>query len=213
MPFVAGPSFDPRCLIDAAIAATLIRGTITFVLAIMGRSTSIVTPVLAVTIALVLLARIVQLGIPISLALAVHAIDVPYLAVVPGGLRLEPETVIRSLALAVATSWVTWWLASGRWIPQPGIGIRLALMVFAVVGVFAVVAPTPALAHDPGQGTVVGTARFNVVSDGRTATVRAELSGLDCIGVTDAYVVARRAGSVSRSRASRAGCELSSTVA
>ena len=43
--------------------------------------------------------------------------------------------------------------------------------------------------------------------------VRAELYGFDCLGVTDAYVVARRAGSVSRSRASLASFELSGTVA
>lgn len=54
--------------------------------------------------------------------LAVHAIYVPYLALVPGGLRLEPETVIRSLALAAAASWVMWWIASGRRSRSPASG-------------------------------------------------------------------------------------------
>ncbi len=85
-----------------------------------------------------------------------------------------------------------------------------------MVLVLATVAGTsrPAAAHDPGQGDRRGYAHLTATVDERTVKLDAALSDVDCAGVDDATLVARRAGMTRSAPLTRVqGCRYTGRVA
>ncbi|MFJ9011659.1 hypothetical protein [Streptomyces canus] len=186
--------FDPRpgATVRAALLVTVARLLTVAFLALLGHSTPIVPPVLLVAIA----ADLVQRWRPSAwwLALvvpaAVHAVYTPVLPVMPHGTAVSTGQFTPSLLLGVGGSALIVLVAEG--VPRAWRrGVQVAAVAAAVVLAFPLLTATLALAHDPGQGTDAGEARWN-------AFVREH--GVDVTLTTDdpalrpTALVARRAG-------------------
>ena len=196
-------------LTTAAGIYTLYRIAITGGLAAIGHSTPIVPPVLAVALAAdVLQRRTRRPGLLAVVVVAVlHAAYVPFLRVVPHGLRLDGDDVLASAALSlaalVAVTVGTGASQSNRRVP--------GLALVAVAAVTLVLQAGPAEAHDPGQGDVVGSARFEVSVDDRRLDVAVVLPPPMCDG-GEVVVLARRAGETIRTGATVGDCTAAATV-
>jgi hypothetical protein len=193
----------------AAGAYTLARIAITGGLAAIGHSTPIVPPVLVVAVTADLLRRSTRPGWVgvVAVVAALHAVYVPILRVVPHGIRFDASDVVVSAILGIATVGM---VAAGRraWSPK-----RLApgLAAVAVVAFLLLLDARPATAHDPGQGDVVGSARFDVGVDGDHLDVTVLLPSGMC-GGGETVVVARRAGATERAAAELVDCTAAATL-
>ncbi|MEU0170574.1 hypothetical protein ABZ214_34865 [Streptomyces iakyrus] len=186
--------FDPRpyAATRAALLVTVARLLTVAALAALGHSTPIVPPVLLVAVAadLVHLRRPSPWWSALTVPAAVHAAYVPLLPVMPHGTALSADQVAPSLLLAVAGSALVVLVTEGM--PRAWHrGVQAAAVAAAVLAALPLLTATRALAHDPGQGTEAGRARW-------TAFVRE--NQVDVTLTTDdptlrpTGLVARRAG-------------------
>jgi hypothetical protein len=163
-------------LARAALAYTVLRLLVVAALALLGRSTLIVPPVLVPALLVDIAAQREWTAWRRALAvtLAVHVAYLPWVWLVPHGTQVPLGEVPASLLVGVLAAWLAGLLATGR---RPGRPARatagLALLVLA-----GVVAAQPAWAHDPGQGQVRGHAAVAIQADGTTARVQVHVLDL-----------------------------------
>ena len=181
---------------------TLFRIAIAGGLAAIDHSTPIVPPLLAVAVvADVLHQRVRRRGVAaVAIVGALHATYVPFLWVVPHGVRLDAGDVVISMLVA-AIVLAGFAAASAPRFPRP---VPVVVAAAVVVGVLLLHA-RPAAAHDPGQGVVVGSARFEVRVDGDRLHVVVAVPPAMCDAGGTA-IVARRAGTTVRTRVAVADC-------
>lgn len=187
--------FDPHpwSVTRAALVVTAVRLAVIPVLAGLGHSTPIVPPVLAVAFAadLVRRWRTSPWWLALVVPLAVHATYVPLLPVLPHGTTVAADQVVPSLLLSLGGSALVVLAAEG--LPHT----RLPLVRTAGLAVVALTVALPLLsagraaAHDPGQGTDAGRARWQATVRGSKidVTVAPERNSSD-----RGVLVARRAG-------------------
>jgi hypothetical protein len=200
-------------LTQVAAAYTVVRLALVVSLAAAGFSTPIVPPIL-VAAAVADLASVRRWSWPVQAATvtaAVHAAYLPWLAVVPHGVPVAGRDVLISLALAFVGAAAAQLAVS----PLPRLPRGAALGASAVVLVLAALIGNspPASAHDPGQGELRGDARLTATVEDRTIHLDATITGVDCDGLADANLVARRAGMTrSAPLEHRRGCDLAGRV-
>jgi hypothetical protein len=155
--------FDPRpqAATRAALLVTVARLLTVAALAALGHSTPIVPPVLLVAVT----ADLVHRWHPspwwsaLTVPAAVHAGYLPLLPVVPHGTAVSADQVAPSLLLAVAGSALTVLASEG--VPRTWHrGAQAATVASAVLLALPLLTAPRALAHDPGQGTEAGQARW-----------------------------------------------------
>ncbi len=185
-------------LTRVALAYTLLRLLVVGALALLGRSTPIVPPVLVPA----LLADIAaQRGWApwrraLAVTLAVHVAYLPWVWLVPHGTQVPLGEVPASLLVGTLAAWLAGLLADGRR-PGPAARATAGLALVALV----VAAATPAWAHDPGQGPMRGHAAVDIGADGPTARVRVRVLDLDrgaCGDLDPVGLLAPRAGQTRR---------------
>lgn len=138
---------------------------------------------------------------------SLYGVYVPYLDLLKNDVFVDFDAVLIGLPLAVAGSWLSIASAEGR-PPRsrpPGVAVAAGYaMVVLVVSAFA--AATPAVGHDPGQGSVAGMARWSASSTGDAARLEVELTdGAGCAEIRPVGVTARRAGVELAGRLERIG--------
>lgn len=182
----------PGASVRAALLLTAARLLTVAFLALLGRSTPIVPPVLVVALAADLVRRWRPSAWWLTLVVpaAVHAIYVPLLPVLPHGTAVPAGQIAPSLLLGVGASALIVLVAEG--VPRGWHrGVRAATVGVAVLLALPLLTPTRAIAHDPGQGTDVGEARWSTFV--REHEVDVTLSS-DEPGLRPTGLVARRAG-------------------
>lgn len=178
--------------VRAALVYTGLMGAVVGFLNIMGHSAPILPALLlpAVVFDVVAQRRTARWLWSTAFALAVYAVYVPYLNFLLHGVYLTVADVLAGLPLAVGLTWLALWLA--------GLGARSdgrqpAATVLAVT--LALATASPALAHDPGQGTDIGQVRIVTTVSGNRAVVHAHTVGVnECEALLPRQLTARRAG-------------------
>ncbi|MEU0022673.1 hypothetical protein ABZ173_34040 [Streptomyces rochei] len=187
--------FDPHpwAVTRAALVATAVRLAVIPVLAGLGHSTPIVPPVLVVALAADVVRgwRTSPWGLAPVVPLAVHAAYVPLLPVLPHGTTLAADWIVPSLLVSLGGSALVVLLAEG--LPRTGLPfIRTAgLAVAALTLALPLLSTGRAVAHDPGQGTEAGEARWRAMVRGSRIDVTVAPEPGTTSGAT---LVARRAG-------------------
>ena len=178
-------------------------------LAGIGHSTPIVPPLLAVAVAVDVLERrrCPRVVVAVAAVVVLHAAYVPFLWLVPHGVRLDTADALASAALSLGAVAAVAAAAGGWRPPRPAVAAAL----FAASGALLLLEARPAAAHDPGQGDVVGAARFDVRVDGDRLDVAVALPAPACDG-GPTTVVARRAGETVRAGAAVEDCVASATL-
>lgn len=200
-------------LTRVAAAYTLLRLAFVAGLAAAGFSTPIVPPVLVAAVVADMAAarRWSWLGQAATVTAAVHMAYVPWLAVVPHGVRVAGRDLLTSMLIAFAAAVAAHLVALPRPpVPRrPILGVSAAvLMLLALIG-----SPAPASAHDPGQGKRRGDARLTATVDDRTVHLEAAITGVDCDDLAKATLIARRAGMTrSAPLTARPGCTFEGRV-
>ena len=142
----------------------------------------------------------------IGFAIAVYAAYVPVRNWLGEGVRFDFEDVVLGLPLTALAAGAVFALAA-EWRPR---GPRRRTLAAACLAA-TLLAATPALAHDPGQGEDAGSADVVVSLDGKKATLTAELSDR-CAETTPVAVVARRAGETVEAPLEKRGCRFAGEV-
>ncbi|MFF6829825.1 hypothetical protein [Streptomyces longwoodensis] len=151
----------PGAVFGGALLVTAARLLTVGFLALLGHSTPIVPPVLLVAAAvdLVHLWRPSPWWSAVIAPVAVHATYVPLLPVVPHGTAVSTDQVAPSLLLALAGSALMVLASEG--VPRVWRrGVQATAVTSALLLALPLLTATRALAHDPGQGTDVGKARW-----------------------------------------------------
>jgi hypothetical protein len=181
-----------------ALAYTVLRLVVVGALLLAGRSAPIVPPVLVPALVADIAAQ--REWAPwrraLAVTVAVHVAYLPWVWLVPHGTQVPLVEVPASLLVGTLAAWLAGVLAAGR---RPGRAARATagLVLLALV----VAAPTPAWAHDPGQGRVRGHAAVAIHVDGATAQVQVrvlDLAGGACGDLDPVGLAARRAGHTRR---------------
>lgn len=204
---------SPWAVTRAAIAYSGLRAGIVVVLAAIGSSTPIISPVLVLAVVIDLMIQWHRSPWWLILAVPVvaHGVYVLWLPTVPNGVAIAtsavPASLVGSIAasgLAVVLAWD--WIDGRRWISVASVGlVGAALAVGGWPG-------RPAAAHDPGQGEVVAGASVSGIVEGQR--VRLEIQLEDCADLTPRRTVARRAGEteIGALRATDAPCRFEGRV-
>lgn len=186
--------FDPQpwAFTRAALLVTAVRLLVVPVLALLGYSTPMVPLVLGVAVAADLVRR--RVASPWALAAVVpvmtHLLSLPLLPLLPHATAVPLGLAIPSLLLSLAGSAVAVLAAEGR----PRAWITRVAAITAVTGLLALqslASPERAVAHDPGQGVVVGEVRWDASVRGSVVDVAVALTPA---GPGTPALVARRAG-------------------
>jgi len=188
-----------RCVVRAdwiGVKATFIytglMAAVVGALRILGHSTPIVPALLLPAVAFDLLAqrRAPRWLWSTTFSIAIYATYVPYLNLILNGVYLRLADVLVGLPLAVGLTWFALWLA--------GLGTPSHMRqptVAALALTLALVAVSPALAHDPGQGREIGKALIVTTVTGDRAVVQAETVNVaDCASLIPVQLTARRGG-------------------
>ena len=188
--------FDPHpwAVTRAALVATAVRLAVIPVLAGLGHSTPIVPPVLVVALAADVVRgwRTSPWGLAPVVPLAVHAVYLPLLPLLPHGTTVAAGQIVPSLLLSLGGSALVVLAAEG--LPRT----RLPLVRTAGLTVAALTLALPLLsagraaAHDPGQGTEAGEAHWRTTAQGSRIDVTVAPEPSSASG--RAVLVARRAG-------------------
>lgn len=193
----------------AAAWYTGARLTVAVVLGAAGFSTPVVPPLVLVALAADLVgdrAARRRRVVPATVAVAVHGFYVPWLWLVPNGVRFTLGEVGVSLLLSAAVALAATVAGGGapRRTPRRAVStarVAMATLVavgaigaLGAVGVLTAVAARPAAAHDPGQGTDVAPVSIDVRVRDERATLTIDASGRGCAGLVPREIVARRAG-------------------
>lgn len=187
----------------AAAVYTLLMSAVSVGLTMMDHTAPIIPAVLVPAVAVdgAVGARLGRAPRAMILAVAVFAAYVPYLNVVLAGTEIAPMEMLVGLPLAMAVAWMGDALVTGKW-SRPR---RLAPVLGTVL---ALTITSAALAHDPGQGEVVGEAAMRADRSGSLVTVSVDIS--DCGALEPKQLTARRAGGVrSAPLAQAGGCRFS----
>ena len=135
-------------------------------------------------------------------AAALYLVYVPAVNLLGEGIRLDAPDVLLSLPLSLvgAAGAFALVLSTPRtWRAASAAGATL-------LPVLVLAAPTPALAHDPGQGDDRGTMRLAASAEGRTVALHARVAAATCGEFEDGEIVARRAGNTLRAPLDRVSC-------
>ncbi|WP_338675321.1 hypothetical protein V1460_21845 [Streptomyces sp. SCSIO 30461] len=189
--------FDPHpwAATRAALLVMGVRPLVVPVLALLGYSTPMVPPVLGVAVAADLARRrfASPWALPVVVPLVSHAIALPLPPLLPHVTAVPLDRAIPSLLLSLAGSALAVLAAEG---PPRGQGQGARVAAIAVVATVAtlqsLLSPGRALAHDPGQGDVVGEVRWDVSVRGSVVEVQVEATGREALHTPS--LVARRAG-------------------
>lgn len=184
---------SPWAVTRAAIAYSGLRAGIVVVLAAIGSSTPIISPVLVLAVVVDLVIRWDRSPWWLALVIPVvaHGLYVLWLPIVPNGVVIEPGELPASLVGSVALS------AGALVLAWEGIDRRRVVRVAAagVVGAALVGVGSggrPAAAHDPGQGEAVTEAAVTGIVEGQRVRLEVQVDG--CAELTPRRTVARRAG-------------------
>lgn len=180
----------------ATTASAVNTGLMTFVvllLVALGHSHTMI-PVIAVRAIIFDIGRQRRSALPAvaaSYTAAVYLTYVLYLNFVLNGVYLGWAEILGGAPLAGAICWGLLAATAGR--PVPGAVRKMLTLALAMV--LAATLSTPALAHDPGQGEVVGAMRVRAVMTGNHLQIDGRALGLaSCAPLTAEQVTARRAG-------------------
>lgn len=196
---------------QVAVVYTAIVAAISIGLEIAGMPGPLI-PLLVVPALVFDLARRRGAGLAVTAAVYVAAVFiayVPYLNYVRSDLFLDVPAVVVGVPIALGGAIVA--LGLGALTPSGHrLGIRFLTPLILIVPLIIAV---PAVAHDPGQGEELTTARVQAASEGTFATIEA-LPREHCSDLEPARVVARRAGEMLTAPAEPTQeCELSGRIA
>ena len=139
----------------------------------------------------------------------VYAVYVPVRNLLGDGVLIDAGDVAVGLPVALLAVAAVFAAARGRW--RPG-GTRVPAAATAGL-VVLLLAPSPAVAHDPGQGEAAGSMRLEVIARGGSAELRGTWLAPACRREPDAgAVVARRAGRELRAPLRLRGCSFQGRV-
>lgn len=157
-----------------------------------------------------------MLGPPASAALFTAAL---YLAYVPvrnllgEGVRYDEADVALGIGMTFAATLTVFAVARPAAAGHRRLGGGGAAAAVALVGAVAfLAAPSPASAHDPGQGEEAGTMALRVAAEEDRVVLSARLRRAVCERTTPVALVARRAGSELRAPLEKRGCRLSGVL-
>lgn len=167
----------------ATLGYTAIRVAIVVALAIAGFSTPIVPPLLLVAVAADLAGRYRGWSI-VAVPIAVHAIYLPWLVIVPHGIDLTANEIIVSVLLSLVVAVVPTVWSRVRRLVVPVVEAAIAIALFASV----------AGAHDPGQGVEDAAVTFEIDVVDALANIETVVAGDDCARLVPYRIVARRGG-------------------
>lgn len=183
----------PWAVTRAAIVYSSLRATIVVVLAAIGSSTPIISPVLvlAVVIDVVIRWRRAPWWLAVAVPMAAHGVYVLWLPTVPNGVAIESGDILTSLIGSVALSAVAVVLAWEGVDRQPAVRVAAAgVLGVALAGGWS--GGPPAAAHDPGQGEALTGAAVTGIVEGHQVRLEVQLD--ECSELTPERTVARRAG-------------------
>ena len=158
-------------------------------------------PLLVVPAALAEWLRQRGVGSPLlgaAYAAALYLVYVPAFNLLGEGIRFDAADVLLSFPLSLVGAAGVFSLVLSTPRTRRAAPTLLSVLVLA--------APTPALAHDPGQGDDQGTMRLATSAEGRTVTLRARVPAATCGEFGDGDIVARRAGNTLRAPLVRDSC-------
>jgi hypothetical protein len=194
----------PVLLAGALLAAAMLRGLVPGPLPVVRAVGTYLLLRLAITVALAGLGRSTP-DLPLAI-LGLAAVDLPWptatVRYAAGAAGVALTTLVASaLGLASVTAGAVAVVAvpmlalfAAVLLAAAGRARRLGSAALLLLGVAVALWPTPATAHDPGQGRPVAPVTLTGASDGRgRLTITAQLAD-GCAALRPGHVVARRAG-------------------
>lgn len=125
------------------------------------------------------------------------------------GVRLDPADVLIGGLIAAGVAWLILATTSEPSVPRPS---RHVTAVASLIALAALV-PTPALAHDPGQGELVAPTRLEADLEPNEAHLEATIQHPRCDAIEPVRTVARRAGrSLAGELRTTGSCQLEGSV-
>lgn len=196
----------PRAVLDAALLYTaLMAGVVIFLVAI--RASHPLVPVIAIPL-FVSLAIETRLQNRYAAAMAYAAsLALTYAAYTPfWGFQIPTLDLLMGAALTILA------IVALEALTQLALAPRRTAAVLLVLLVTTAALPT-ALAHDPGQGEPLGSAKLTADAHGESITLDATLTSADCAAYAPDEIHARRAGSDLTAPLSPAGpCAYTGTI-
>ena len=135
-------------------------------------------------------------------AAALYLVYVPAVNLLGEGIRFDAPDVLLSLPLSLAGAAGAFALV----LSDPRSRCAAPAAAATLLSVLMLAAPTPALAHDPGQGEDQGTMRLATSAEGRTVALHVRVAAATCGEFGDGEIVARRAGNTLRAPLERDSC-------